>query len=124
VRGHLAVVPLAVAGLLAMPASAQHRHLHESDSGRTIHVHRGDEISVRLPGGSGGYHRPRSSDGTIVHRQFAVGGYPDDADAHARFIARHRGTADLTSYNDYACLHTQPPCLPPQKDWIVHVVVG
>ena len=118
----------ALVGLLGLATpsatASTTRHLHESDSGRTIHVSRGDVIKVRLPGGSmGGYHRPRTSDGDVVERTNATGGYPSDDTARARFVARHRGTADLTSYTDYRCLHTQPRCLPPQREWVVHVVV-
>jgi N-methylhydantoinase B/oxoprolinase/acetone carboxylase alpha subunit len=126
-RAHVALVA-ALVGLLgtATPASASTttRHLHESDSGRTIHVSRGDVIKVRLPGGSaGGYHRPRTSDGHVVQRTNASGGYPSGDVARGRFVARHRGNADLTSYTDYRCLHTQPRCLPPQREWTVHVIV-
>ena len=118
-----AVVPALVVALLGSATST--RHLHESDSGRTLHVHRGDTITVRLPGGSmGGYHRPRTSDRHAVSRTSASGGYPTDTDARATFVARHRGHADLTSTNDYRCLHKTPRCLPPQKQWVVHVVVG
>jgi hypothetical protein len=118
-------VVAALVGLLAPGASASTvRHLHEDDSGRTIHVSRGDSIRVRLPGGSGGYHQPRTSDRDIVRRTSASGGYPSDEDARASFRARRRGTADLTSYTDYSCLHTEPRCLPAQREWIVHVVVG
>ena len=114
----------AAIGLLAAPASASTaRHLHEDDSGRTIHVSVGDVIRVRLPGGSGGYHRPRTTDRSVVRRVSASGGYPSATDARASFRARHHGTGDLTSYTDYQCLHTQPRCLPPQREWIVHVVV-
>lgn len=126
-RTHVAIVAALVGllGWLAPSASASTtRYLHESDAGRTIHVARGDVIKVRLPGGSmGGYHRPRTSDGDIVQRTNASGGYPSDDKARARFVARHRGTADLTSYTDYTCLHTDPRCLPPQREWTVHVIV-
>lgn len=120
-----AVVVPALVGLLAGGSGTTTvRHLHESDSGRTIHVSRGDVIKVRLPGGSmGGYHRPRTSDGEVVERTSASGGYPSDDQARARFVARHRGTAELTSYTDYRCLHTDPRCLPPQREWTVHVIV-
>ena len=122
---HALVVPALVVGLLSSGSGTTVRHLHEDDSGRTIHVSRGDVVKVRLPGGSsGGYHRPRTSDRDVLRRTSASGGYPSDDDARARFVARHRGTADLTSYTDYTCLHTQPRCLPPQREWIVHVVVS
>lgn len=108
------------------PVAATHavRHLHQDDSGRTITVRRGDTITVRLPGGaSGGYHRPRSTDRTVVRRTSASGGYPSAQDARASFVARHRGRADLTSTTDFTCLHTTPRCLPAQRTWVVHVRV-
>jgi hypothetical protein len=119
-----ALVP-ALLVLLAPGASASTvRHLHKDDSGRTIHVTVGDSIRVRLPGGSGGYHVPRTSDRDVLRRTSSSGGYPSDEDARASFRARHRGTADLTSYTDYKCLHTEPRCLPAQREWVVHVVVS
>jgi hypothetical protein len=118
-------VVAALLALLAPGASASTvRHLHKDDSGRTIHVHHGDTITVRLPGGSGGYHVPSTSDRSEVKRTSKSGGFPSNKDARASFRARHPGFADLTSYTDYACLHTQPRCVPPQRDWIVHVVVS
>src|SRR3954469_25817138 len=117
------VVP-ALVGLLGSSSGTTVRHLHEDDSSRTIHVSIGDIVKVRLPGGSGGYHRPRTSDRDVVRRTSASGGYPSDDDARARFDARRKGSADLTSYTDYRCLHTEPRCLPPQRQWVVHVVVG
>jgi hypothetical protein len=118
------VVP-ALVGLLGSGSGTTVRHLHEDDSGRTIHVSVGDIVKVRLPGGSGGgYHRPRTNDRDVVRRVSASGGYPSEDDARATFRARATGTVDLTSYTDYSCLHTQPRCLPPQREWSVRVVVG
>jgi hypothetical protein len=118
------IVP-ALAGLLSSGSGTTVRHLHEDDSGRTIRVSVGDVVKVRLPGGaSGGYHRPRTSDRDVVRRTSASGGYPSGDDARGTFHARQPGTADLTSHTDYACLHTQPRCLPPQREWSVRVVVG
>ena len=98
-------------------------HLTEGDSGQTIHVRVGEQVNVELPGGSGGgYHQPASSS-DVMNRTAASGGYPTDQPARASFVATRAGTADLTSYDDFACLHTSPRCLPPQREWIVHVVV-
>ena len=120
---HALVVP-ALVGLLGSGSTTTVRHLHEDDSGRTIHVLVGDIVKVRLPGGSnGGYHRPRTSDRDVLRRVSASGGYPSADDARATFRARAAGTADLTSYTDYTCLHTQPRCLPPQREWVVHIHV-
>lgn len=121
------VLPVALIALAATPAlaSTHHWYLKQSDYGRTIHVHVGDKISVRLPGGtSGGYHRPRSSNSTVAQRIWAAGGYPSADDARATFVARHRGKADLTATTDYPCLHTNPRCMIAQRIWTVHVVVG
>ena len=97
--------------------------LRESDSGSSIKVAVGDTIHVVLPGGAaGGYHQPESSDSSL-ERTKASGGYPDGADAVAVFVARSSGAADLTSITDYVCLHADPRCLPPQRQWVVHVVV-
>ena len=97
--------------------------LRLDDSGRTIRVHVGDIIRVRLPGGSsGGYHRPKST-ATPVRRTWATGGYPGDEDARAHFVADHHGRADLVASDDYACLHTTPRCMVPQRLWVVHVRV-
>jgi hypothetical protein len=116
---------LGLFGLFTPAASASTtRYLHEGDYGRTIHVSRGDVLKVRLPNGSsGGYHQPQTSDGGIVQRTNAAGGYPTDYIARARFVAHHQGTADLTASTDYSCLHQQPQCEIAQREWIVHVVV-
>jgi len=98
-------------------------HLTEADSGQTIRVRVGEQVNVELPGGSGGgYHQPASSS-DVMNRTAASGGYPTDQPARASFVATRAGTADLTAYDDFACLHTRPRCLPPQREWIVHVVV-
>ena len=124
-RALVPMLALAFAAGSSTASASTVRHMHEDDSGRTIHVSRGDVIRVRLPGGSaGGYHKPRTSDRDVVRRTSASGGYPSDDDARARFVARRKGSADLTSYTDYRCLHTEPRCLPPQRQWVVHVIVG
>ncbi|MBV9291038.1 MAG: hypothetical protein JO222_01215, partial [Frankiales bacterium] len=99
-------------------------HLDESDAESTIRPHVGDLIIVRLPGGaSGGYHRPRSSDPDVVLRRHARGGFPAKADAVGRFRVVGHGRADLTSYDDFTCLHARPSCEVPQRVWTVHVKV-
>lgn len=118
------LAPLTVVPSVAGAGTTAVRHLHLDDAGRTIHVEPGDVIKVRLPGGAaGGFHRPRSSDHDAVRRTRASGGYPSDDPARARFVARGGG-ADLTSTDDYTCLHSDPRCLPAQRQWVVHVVVG
>ena len=125
IRITVAAAPLALLALFAPPVSAQTiRHLHEDDSGRTIHVSVGVAIKVRLPGGSnGGYHPAHTSDRDVVRRISASGGYPTNDDAVAIFRARHSGTATLTAYTDYSCLHTDPHCDIAQRAWLVRVIV-
>ena len=99
--------------------------LNEASSGRTLRVRVGQRVVVELPGGSvGGYVVPRSSDEQVVPRRSSSGGYPSDAPARASFEAAQRGEADLSATTDFGCLHTQPRCLPAQKQWLVHLVVG
>jgi hypothetical protein len=98
--------------------------LREENSGQTVHVRVGQTTDVRLPGGpNGGYHTPTSTS-DVMRRTDASGGYPTGQPAQARFIATRPGTADLTSTTDFTCLHTTPACLPPQREWTVHVVVA
>ncbi len=107
----------------AAPPPANPAHLTESDSGQTVRIRVGEDVSVELPGGpSGGYHQPLSSS-DIMKRTSASGGYPTDQPARASFVATRVGTAELTSYDDFACLHSDPRCLPAQREWIVHVIV-
>ena len=56
-------------------------------------------------------------------RTSASGGYPTGQQVHATFTAGSGGTADLSSYTDYACLHTTPRCAIAQQEWIVHIIV-
>lgn len=96
-----------------------------SDSGTTIHVAPGDHIVVRLPGGaSGGFHRAHSSAPVHVRRTSAHGGYPSKHRSVTRFVAGKPGRARLSASDDYTCLHAKPPCLPPQRQWLVHVKVA
>lgn len=108
----------------AMPGDrSAHLRLGLDDAGTTVHVHAGDRIVVRLPGGaSGGYHRPRSSAPGSVSRTSARGGYPSETRAVAHFVAI-AGHARLHSITDFTCLHTTPQCLPPQRVWSVKVRV-
>lgn len=85
----------------------------------------GQSIDVSLPGGAdGGYTRPATSSSDVVRRISASGGYPTDQPAQATFSGVRPGAADLTSETDYTCLHSTPRCLPPQRQWLVHVVVS
>lgn len=128
----LTVTPAGTATVTASPApaptpthspSATHpasNNLTESDAGSTVHVHIGDQINVQL---GPAFHQPVSSNSAVVQRASASGGYGTGQDARATFTALAKGTADLSSYDDYACLHTTPRCAIAQREWIVHVVV-
>lgn len=99
--------------------------LTEASSGTTVRLRVGQSVRVSLPGGAnGGYHPPSSSDGSVARPTAASGGYPTAQPAQATFLAVRQGPADLSSTTDFTCLHTTPRCLPPQKQWIVHLVVS
>ena len=57
-------------------------------------------------------------------RLSSTGGYPTGKPLEATFRADGVGGTDITSTTDYACLHAQPMCMIPQREWIVHVVVS
>jgi hypothetical protein len=104
-------------------AGATGPRLHEDDNGRTVRVHVGERIRVRLPNDSfGGYRKPTAA-GDELRRKVATGGYPTGDPARAVFVAKHRGRTDITSTTDYACLHSEPACALPQRTWTVHVRV-
>jgi hypothetical protein len=97
--------------------------LDEQSSGHSVHLRIGQSIEVRLPGGSaGGYAQPSASS-NVVRRVLTAGGYPTALPVRTRFDAIRPGTAEVTSTTDYACIHTSPACLLPQRDWTVHVTV-
>ena len=84
----------------------------------------GQSLDVKLPGGAnGGYDQPAISSSEVVRRTSASGGYPTDQPVQATFSGVSPGRVDLTAATDYACLHSSPRCLPPQRQWLVHVVV-
>ena len=98
--------------------------LTESSSGTTVRIRAGQSIEVSLPGGAnGGYTQPASSSDSIARRTSARGGYPTNQPAQATFLGVKPGTADLAASTDFACLHSTPQCLPPQRQWLVHLVV-
>lgn len=97
--------------------------LGNDDSGRTITVAVGTVIRVRLRPELGNYLPPTSST-SAVRRESSRGGYPSDDPVDAIFTAVAPGRTDLTSTTDAQCLHSQPACMIPQKQWVVHIVVG
>jgi hypothetical protein len=92
----------------------------DDDSGSTVVLHVGQQLDVVLSQGT--WDSPTSS-GTSVRRLSYDGGYPTARPAHARFGATAAGNADVTAQSDAACFHTEPRCLMPTRQWLVHVQV-
>ena len=101
------------------PTYTGSRTLVESDSGATIQLKVGQLVKVSLPSE---YDTPNAQ-GDVLARVSSTGGYPTGKPLEATFRADKVGRTDITSTTDYACLHTQPMCMIPQREWIVHVVV-
>jgi hypothetical protein len=100
--------------------------LTEADSGITIVLPAGDEVTVVLgpPGLAMPWDQPAAQGGAVA-RVTASGGYPTSAAARAVFKAVQPGTAHLTSATDIKCLHLPAAtrCLPAQQIWEVTVIV-
>jgi len=92
----------------------------ESDSGATIKLKVGDLVKVSLPS----EYDPPTAQGNVLVRLSSTGGYPTGQHLDATFRAVNTGRTDITSSTDYACLHTQPMCMIPQRLWTVHVIVS
>lgn len=120
-----ASAPTPAGGLRAdPPPPTAEPDLTEGDTGRTVFLRPGARLVVRLPGGAaGGFRAPTSSSPRAVVRTTSSGGFPHGT-ATATFLAAVVGRADLMSTTDFACLHAAGTrCLPPQRQWVVHVVV-
>jgi len=102
------------------PTYTGSRTLVESDSGATIKLKVGDLVRVSLPS----EYDPPTAQGSVLTRVSSTGGYPTGQRLEATFRAMSTGRTDITSSTDYACLHTQPMCMIPQRLWIVHVIVS
>jgi hypothetical protein len=102
------------------PTYTGSRTLVESDSGATINLKVGEIVNISLPSE---YDTPNAQ-GDMLTRTGSTGGYPTGKQLEATFRADNVGRADITSTTDYACLHAQPMCMIPQREWIVHVVVS
>lgn len=102
------------------PTYTGSRTLVESDSGATINLRVGEIVKVSLPPE---YDTPEAQS-DVVTRVSSSGGYPSGKALEAVFRAARVGRTDITSSTDYACLHAQPMCMIPQREWIVHVVVS
>jgi hypothetical protein len=91
--------------------------LTAQDSGRTITVHAGTRILVRLSGGAV-WTEPMTSDGSVVTR--ISSSHDAQGDAAGDFRAAHAGNADLTATAGPRCA---PQCKAMSRLWVVHVVV-
>jgi hypothetical protein len=78
---------------------------------------------VDLAPNGGSYDPPISASPSILRLDDQRGGYPSPTDAIADFTALSHGSARITSQTDLPCLHATPRCLPPQREFIVSVVV-
>ncbi len=108
------------------PPVAGRKALTEADSGLTILLPAGQEVTVVLgPAGLTMPWDPPVARGGAVVRVSASGGYPSSLPASAVFRAVSPGTAQLTSWTDIKCLHLPEAqrCLPPQQMWEVTVIV-
>ena len=98
--------------------------LTTADDGVTVRLRPGQQVTVMLAGQgpSYGWHIPAVA-GIAVRRSSASGGYPSRQPARAAFLAIHPGIATLSASDDTACLHAQPPCAVPQREWRVTIIV-
>ena len=93
------------------------------NNGQTITLTVGERLHVKLKPDAGNYDPPTSSNSAVLGRESSTGGYPGDQPVDAQFLARSAGSSDVTTQTDMACLHSNPRCLPPQRNWTVHVVI-
>lgn len=98
--------------------------LTTADNGVTVRLHPGQQVTVALPGQghSYGWHIPAVA-GSAVSRTSASGGYPTQQPARAAFLAMRPGAATLSASDDTACLHAQPSCAVPQREWRATIIV-
>ena len=94
-------------------------------NGAHLVLHVGQHRSVRLvPQGVPGNFDPlMASRPGIVMISDESGGYPSDDPLVATITATTPGITRLTTQSDLSCLHTSPPCLPPQYAWTLDVTV-
>jgi hypothetical protein len=97
--------------------------LTAADDHATVRLHVGQSVTVMLaPDGLFQWHVPTVS-GIAVRQVSDSGGYPGQEPARATFLAQAGGEATLQAVDDTACLHAQPGCKPPQRQWQVTVTV-
>ncbi|MDQ2789304.1 MAG: hypothetical protein M3Y73_06200 [Actinomycetota bacterium] len=81
----------------------------------------GGRVHIDLSPNGGNYDQPHTDSPRVLHEDNHSGGYPATSAAVADFTVIGLGTAQITSQTDYACLHTNPRCLPPQRKFIVTI---
>ena len=103
--------------------SAPDQPLTLAANGAHLVLHVGQHRSVRLvPRGIPGNFDPlMASRPGIVTISDESGGYPGDDPLVATITATTPGITRLTTQSDLSCLHTSPPCLPPQYAWTLDV---
>jgi hypothetical protein len=98
--------------------------LSKDSNGATVKLRVGQSVTVSLAyDGLFSWYPPKAT-GTAIRLDRAGGGYPAKDAAWAVFTAIRPGIAALSSFNDTACLHATPRCLPPQENWQVTVNVA
>ncbi len=98
-------------------------YLTASDSGRTITVKVRTRIYVTLQPYGESFDPPVVDNPHVLGELAHHGGYPTNTPAVADWHAVARGTGQLSSQSNLACLHTTPACLPPQYEFRVTIVV-
>lgn len=81
----------------------------------------GGRVHIDLSPNGGNYDQPHTDSPRVLHEDNHSGGYPATSAAVADFTVIGLGTAQITSQTDYVCLHTTPPCVPPQREFIVTI---
>jgi hypothetical protein len=97
--------------------------LSATDSGRIFSISLGTRVEVSLAPDLGSYHPPTTDNPSVLTETAHRGGYPANTTAVADYTATGRGTTHLASETDLACLHTNPPCLPPQRQFAVTIII-
>jgi hypothetical protein len=117
--------PPAPHGTAPGQSAARKSLLTQADSGRTILLPVGAEVTVvlALPAPSMMMWDQPVVQGSAVTRVAVNGGYPSGLPARAVFLAVAPGTVQLVSQTDAQCNHQTPPCPAPDQAWQVTVLV-
>ncbi len=102
------------------PASGTPVVVTEADNNKTISLHVGDTLAVRL---AAMYQAPTVTPAGVLTLESINGGYPNPMPLVANYRAAAPGQADVTTLSDAACNHDPMPCPSPQVRWTIHVTV-